>query len=317
MHDSILNFAKQFEWTPEIENQGRLAKYEHFCVSGMGGSHLAADILRSWKPDLPIRVHPDYGLPAVQDNTLFILSSYSGNTEEVISGFEECVKRNLACCVIASGGKLIELAKEHSMSFVQMPSEGIQPRVALGYSLRGILALIGRTDLLEETNGLASRLVPQEMEAKGEELAERLKGSLPIIYASSRNRAIALNWKIKLNETAKIPAFYNMIPELNHNEMTGFDIVDATRALSQNMHFILLKDSEDLAQNQKRIEVLEKLYTDRGLGVEPLELIGNTRLERIFNSLLLADWTALHLAVVYSVEAEEVPMVEEFKKMIK
>src|SRR3989338_7534914 len=124
-------------------------------------------------------------------------------------------------------------------------------------------------------------------------------------------------WKIKFNETGKIPAFYNVFPELNHNEMTGFDIKDATRALSEKFHFIFLKDPEDLDKNQRRMSITEKLYQYRGLKVSTVGLSGNNRQERVFSALILSDWTAFYTARSYGLEAEQVPMVEEFKKLMQ
>jgi glucose/mannose-6-phosphate isomerase len=159
-------------------------------------------------------------------------------------------------------------------------------------------------------------LKPDALEPTGKELARNLSGHLPIVYASRRNIALAFTWKIKFNETGKTPAFYNTLPEANHNEMTGFDVKDGTRALSSQIHFLFLKDNADHPRIQKRMEVLEKLYRDRKLPVENIEINGTNRLEKIFRSLILADWVSYHLALKYGVEPEEVPMVEEFKRLI-
>jgi len=150
----------------------------------------------------------------------------------------------------------------------------------------------------------------------GKALAYRIKGKVPVVYSSSENAPIAYNWKIKLNETGKIPAFMNVLPELNHNEMNGFDVHPSTRPLSRVFHFLLLKDKNDNEHVQKRMEVLASLYEARKLPVMTLELKGKTVLEKIFSSLLLADWLAYHTATLYKVDPEQVPLVEEFKKLI-
>jgi glucose/mannose-6-phosphate isomerase len=136
------------------------------------------------------------------------------------------------------------------------------------------------------------------------------------VYASVRNTAIAQNWKIKFNETGKVPAFWNVVPELNHNEMTGFDAKAKTTPLSRHFHFVFLKDAEDDRRIIKRMNVMEKLFRDRGFKTEIVLLQGKTDLHKIFNGLILADWTAFHSAKLYGVDPEQVPMVEEFKKMI-
>ena len=126
----------------------------------------------------------------------------------------------------------------------------------------------------------------------------------------------AYNWKIKFNESAKIPSFLNVFPELNHNEMTGFDVIGATKELSGKLVILLLKDANDHPRIQKRMEVLLRLYKERGIQVEVKEFVGENLQERIFSSLVLADWTAWYTAKEYGTEPEEVPMIEEFKKRI-
>ncbi len=163
---------------------------------------------------------------------------------------------------------------------------------------------------------LSSALKPLDYEDQGRALAQKLHDKIPIIYASSRNQALARNWKIKFNETGKIPAFCNVLPELNHNEMTGFDATPATKQLSSLFHFIFLKDAEDHPRIIKRMETLKKLYNDRGLAVETIELNRQEIFHKIFSCLVLADWTAYYLAKSYGVEPEQVPMVEEFKRLI-
>jgi glucose/mannose-6-phosphate isomerase len=317
MYEAIKNFNKQFEYEPVVENADKLERKEKFIVAGMGGSHLAAGLLKIWRPDIDLIIHRDYGLPNDVDNRLLILSSYSGNTEEVISAFNNGVENNLPMVVISTGGELIELAKEDSTAFVQIPDTDIQPRSALGYSVKALLKVIGEEEMLEELSKLSETLNPSEYEEKGKELAKKLKGKVPVIYSSTQNMPIAYNWKIKFNETGKIPAFYNVFPELNHNEIAGFDVNDSTKELSQNFHFIILKDADDDPRVLKRMEVLEKLYKDRGLPVDIIDIEGKDKYHKVFASLLTADFVAYYTAQMYGLEAEQVPMIEEFKKLIK
>lgn len=320
MKDAILGFNKQFAFIPKIENKSKLKKYKKFIVLGMGGSHLAADVLQSSHPALSLVIHSDYGLPALPvseiKQSLIIASSYSGNTEEVIEGFEMARKKKLPLAVIAVGGKLLELAKKHQVPYIELPNTGIQPRSALGFSFMALLAMMNEKKGYQEAQKLTKQLQPKKIEILGKNLAEKLHGTVPVIYTSSQNKAVAYNWKIKLNETGKIPAFYNIIPELNHNEMTGFDIAPSTKELSKNFSFVFVFDQEDHPRNIARMKILQKLYHDRGLQTEMIPLKGKTRLEKIFSSLLLADWTAVYLAEHYGLESEQVPMVEEFKKLI-
>ncbi|MDE2018934.1 MAG: hypothetical protein KGJ13_01155 [Patescibacteria group bacterium] len=318
--DDIKNYAKQFEYEPLVENGAKLKKFGKFVVCGMGGSHLAADILKAWHPEADIIIWPGYGLPRLHDKDLkerlVIVSSYSGTTEEAIDAFGAARAKHLAVAVIAARGKLINLAQKFKVPYVQMPDFHMQPRMATGLSLKALLAVMGEKAWLAEAKTLATQLHPAREERRGKDLAKRLFGSVPVIYASMKNAAIAHNWKIKFNETGKIPAFDNFLSEMNHNEMTGFDAKMRTAPLSRHFHFVFLKDGMDDRRITKRFGVLEHLLHDRGFKVEIVLLEGKTELHKIFNALVFADWTAYHTAKLYGVEAEQVPMVEEFKKSI-
>ena len=322
--DDIKNYAKQFEYEPLVENAPKLAvalkKSKKFIVCGMGGSHLAADILKTWHPELDIIIWSNYGLPPLGEKELkeriVILSSYSGSTEETIDAFNMAKAKHLNMAAIASRGKLISLAEKNKVPYVQLPDFHLQPRMATALSLLGLLALMGERSWMQEAKELAIQLHPSREDLRGKDLAKRLHGTVPVIYASARNAAIAYNWKIKFNETGKIPAFQNVVPELNHNEMTGYDAKTKTIALSRPFHFVFLKDGADDPRIIKRMSVMEKLFKDRGFKVEVIFLQGKNEIHKIFTALNLADWTAFYTAKLYGSDPQEVPMVEEFKKLI-
>jgi len=316
---AIRGFPKQFEYEPEIENADKLDRFESTVIGGMGGSGLVAGILRALKEDLDVAAHHEYGLPTFIENDkkrLFLAISYSGNTEETLDFFETALNKGLNVAAVSTGGKLLEMAEEKGVPFVKLPDTGIQPRMALGFMLRAVLKLLGEDKLFKNVGELAEKLDSDKWEKKGKGLADGLNGDVPVVYSSRRNQTLAYNWKIKFNETGKIPAFYNTLPELNHNEMTGFDVTDSTKNLSKGLHVVILRDEEDHKRVLRRMEVLEDLYKNRGLNVTAVDVEGKNRQEKIFNSLMLADWTAYYLADEYGVEPEEVPMVEEFKKLL-
>ena len=322
MEEAIRNFASQLNFKPEILGADNLQQKAKTVIVGMGGSHLGPDLVKLFRPEKEILVVSDYGIPAVpksfHKDTLFVMSSHSGNTEEVIDAFHKVREKGLPMAAITTGGKLLRLAENHNVPHVVMPyTAGEQPRMALIYSLLGILKILGDEEGIAEVSGLAGIYDSSVYEEEGRQLAEKLKGKTPIIYSSTKNYIIAYNWKIKFNETGKIPAFYNLIPELHHNEMTGFDIADSTKSLSEKMAFVLIEDDTDHPRNKRRMEILKDLYEDRGLQVEVVALQGNTLLERTFRSLNTADWAVLHTAEMYGLEAEQVPMVEEFKDLLK
>jgi len=320
MEEAIKNFPKQFLYEPIVENTDKFKKPERLIIAGMGGSALPGELLKALHPLIEITLQRDYDLPHLSPEALkkstVIANSYSGNTEETIDALEKALAEKLTAVVVATGGKLLEKAEELSIPYIQIPDTGIQPRMALGFSIRALLKICGDEKLLKETGELATLLNPESLMEDGAALAKTLHGRMPIIYASTENKAIAHNWKIKFNETGKIPAFYNVFPELNHNEMTGFDMKDSTQKLGDSFHFLFLEDDTDNSRVKRRMEITEKLLRDRNLPVTTIRLEGDSPLQKIFASLILADWTALHTAKLYGVEPEHVPMVEEFKKAI-
>lgn len=321
INEVIRNFGSQFTYQPTLVNGGGLGRYKKFVVVGMGGSNLVTGLLKIWKPELDVISHRDYGLPPLsaegKEEVLVIAVSYSGNTEETVDGFRVAGERNLPRAAISIGGKLLEEAKKAGAPYIQLFDTKIQPRSAAGFIFLALLKIMGEEKSLGEAEELHLSLRPEDYENAGRKLAKKLKGFVPIVYASLRNKPLAQNWKARFNETGKIPAFYNIFPELNHNEMTGFDIQKSTQPLSRNFLVIMLKDAEDHPRIQKRMEMTAELYKNRSLPVEVLKLEGKNKLLKIFSSLVLADWTAYYTAQEYGVEPEQVPMVEEFKDLIQ
>jgi len=321
MEQAILDFNKQFGFIPEIQNRDNFKPSKNIILAGMGGSHLAGGIIKDVLPFSNLYIHWDYGIPAIPkeslENSLLVASSYSGNTEEVLEFAEKAIenKYNLIC--IAVGGKLLDLAKENNIPYIKVPDTGIQPRSALGFSMIAIAHACGFDSLLPELAFLKDKINPLDFKGQGEEMSEVLFGCIPVIYSSRDYGSVAYNWKIKMNETGKIPAFYNLFPELNHNEMQGMDRIDSNKSLTEKFHFVFLEGPDIHPRIKKRMEVAEKLYQDRGMPVTHRFLDGESKLERIFRSLLIADWTALNLSKKYGTEAEKVPMIEEFKGLIQ
>lgn len=325
MEQAIRDFAKQFSFEPVIENADRMPTFNvqggwRAVVGGMGGSHLAADIFSALYPSIPVTTHRSYDLPQSGgtgvDLTFYIASSYSGNTEETLSFLKAAIDKKKNCAAIATGGALIDFARQNNLPFVVIPDTGIQPRSALGYSILALARLIGSDAIVKDLQTLANDLKPDDLEKEGQDLAAQIKGKVPVIYSSEINETVAYNWKIKFNETGKIPAFYNVFPELNHNELAGMDVLPSTKELSERFHFIFIEDAEDHPRVVVRTSVTEQLYSERGISFTRLQLTGKGRSERIFGSLILADWTALKTAEQYKAEPEAVLIIERFKKLI-
>ncbi|MDO8530036.1 MAG: bifunctional phosphoglucose/phosphomannose isomerase [bacterium] len=323
MKQVIKDFPLQLEAGLELAKDLNLkGKFKNVVVCGLGGSALPADITVALEPKLALSVHRDYDLPtSATKESLIICISYSGNTEETLSAFAEALKQGFSIIGIASGGKIEALCQANGLPFIKIPG-GIQPRSALGYMLSTLIAILEKVDLIKNLSDKISNAVQilQEacpaLEKEGQQLAKKLIGKIPVIYAAhaDESAAIARIWKIKFNENSKIPAFYNYLPELNHNEMVGY--MQAQKVGGQHISVIILKDNSCNERIQKRINLTDSLIKKSGIECQIIELRGNILLDKIFLSLLLADWTSYYLALEYGVDPTPVEIVEEFKKLL-
>jgi glucose/mannose-6-phosphate isomerase len=320
MKEAIKNFPNQLKFEPIIENKENLFSTKNFVICGMGGSHLAADLLKTWNPALNLTVHHDYGLPIIPDNLnnyLIIISSYSGNTEEAIEGFNEAIAKNLPVACVSIGGKLLELAIKHKKPYIKMPDTGIEPRSALGFSIVSLLKIMQEEQALLEIKKVADVIDMNKAEEQGKALAKKLKNFTPLIYTSTKNEPVAYNWKIRFNETGKIPAFCNTFPELNHNEIVGFDGEKKTKELLKNFYFLFIEDATDHPRILLRMDITKELLSKKGFTIETLKLEGKNIWEKMFSSLLIADWAAYYTAMQYGLKAKEVEIINEFKDILK
>jgi glucose/mannose-6-phosphate isomerase len=297
--------------------------FKNIIVCGLGGSALPGDVIAALEPNLNLYIHRDYGLPAIATKeSLVFCISYSGNTEETISAFNEALELGTGIIGMASGGKIQTLCQENNLPFIKIPG-GIQPRSALGYMFGAIIVALEKTKLTKILSNEVSRVAESLQNANettqkmGKSLAKKLVNKIPLIYGAhaDESAATARIWKIKFNENSKIPAFYNYFPELNHNEMVGF--TQAQKVSGQCLSVIILKDNSCNEHIQKRIALTNSLIKKSGTDCQVIELQGSTLMEKIFLGLLLADWTSYYLALEYGIDPTPVAMVEEFKKLMQ
>ncbi len=296
--------------------------FENVVAAGMGGSALATDFVNAFLKGKPcVNTHRDYGLPdSVSKKTLFFALSYSGNTEETLSTVRAAVTRGAKIVCVASGGELERIALRKKLSLVKLPP-GLQPRCATGYFFSVILSILheaGLTrDYSRDLTALTKKLEKKrvESEKKGAELAAKLRDAIPLVYSSSEWWSVARAWKIKFNENAKIPSFYAVLPELNHNEVAGFSENRGRRALA-NFHAVFLRDAASDARVLKRFLVTRELLRELGVNSSVVEMKGVNALEKMFSTAWLGDFTAFNLALARGVDPEQVPVVEYFKKKL-
>lgn len=322
MRQIIIDSPKQLEVGLELVKDIKVeGNFKNLIVCGMGGSALAADILKSLGLVNRMWVHRDYGItPAADNNSLVVCISYSGNTEETVSALQEALQRNLHVVCVASGGEIEKMATGHNLPFVKLPA-GIQPRSAIGYMFSILAAITHKASFINDASSeiretrAALEKVMADMEENGKKLADKLHKKIPVIYAAGLAHGVSMAriWKIKFNENAKIPAFYNYFPELNHNEMVGFSSTDS----KNNFHFILLQDSADHPRNTKRMKLFAQLMEKQGFESDVVEISKGSPIFKVFSTILLGDWVSYYAALENGIDPTPVAMVEEFKKLME
>jgi glucose/mannose-6-phosphate isomerase len=324
----IIDFPKQFEQGFELARKIKIkGDFKALAVSGMGGSSLPADVLKIYLKSL-YRKNPKknklfnvfqnrtYSLPreAYFEGLNFFLS-YSGNTEETVESLREAIKNKLPSVGFTTGGKVAELCQKNQLPCVILP-RGIEPRYATGYffaSMLQVLANVGMVEnksqeIVELSKDLQKKVL--KLEPRGKKIASQLAGKTPVIYSSEKFRSLAMIWKIKINENAKTPAFYNAYPELSHNEMVGFTLPQG------KFHILTLMDKQDHPQNIKRMKITAQLLRKKGIGTTIIEMENKNIFATIFSTLILGDWVSYYLALEYKQDPSPVKMVEDLKKLL-
>jgi glucose/mannose-6-phosphate isomerase len=305
----------------------QMSEIRSVVICGMGGSAIGADLLSAYlldKAEIPIFVNRDYGLPAFAKDreTLVILSSHSGNTEETLSAFEEACKRNCQMLGITTGGKLQKIMIQAGLPLWQFHHQG-QPRAAVGFSFGLLLALFARLGLVSDPtldiedaittmNGIAVKLkvdvAVKDNAAK--RMAGQMVGRVVTIFASGFMSPVARRWKCQINELAKAAANFEILPEADHNTVAG--IYNPESPLSQEIRIFLQSDL-DYSRNQKRSEVTKQIMMVEGLNTDFVIAQGKTKLAQMWSTLLFGDYTAYYLAMAYDMDPTPIEPINSLK----
>jgi len=318
-YQDIKNFPIQFSYVLQNRDLFNISGlYERVLVCGVGGSSLYVELLNDYFAtftNFRLDFVRGYKIPNyVNNKTLFIIASHSGNTEETLTILDDVLKNRLDCFVFTSGGKLLNIAIENNISHYVLPS-GVQPRLSTGYFISGVLVLLSKLSIINKTSledllRISNLLENNLDESLAKTLAQRMLNKVVLIYSTEENSSIARISKIKFNENAKVPAFWNFFPELNHNEMVGFT------NLLFDPFFLIFQSKFTNQRNQKRIEVLAEIMKEKDSEVEIVLMKGESVLEEILNAYYLVDHITYYLAEAYSIDPEPVYMVEDFKNRI-
>ncbi len=328
MEKLIREFPLQISWVEENLKNITLPyrDFNKIIISGLGGSAIAGDILAGYLRDespYPIYVNRSYTIPRwVDEKTLAFLISYSGNTEETLSCFDRSLERKALLIGISSDGELKKLCREKDIPFLEVPG-GFPPRAALGYlffslllSLR-VLKIWDGTEEVGEVQRILEELShefsPGESSNLTLDIARKIKGSIPVIYSTSDYfYSVAMRWKTQINENAKNPCYWCVFPELDHNEIMGWEGIK-----EKIFTIILLMDEKESLRMRKRIE-----NTVEVIGRKKAELIevysrGRGLLSRIFSLLYIGDWVSFYLAILNQVDPTEIRSIDRLKEMMK
>jgi len=298
-------------------------------VAGMGGSGISGELLRDWardRMDVPVEVVNDYRLPAFcGTRTVVFVESYSGNTEEALSCFEDAIVRGCPTVAVTSGGELARRAKEEGAPLVLVPADVPMPRVATAYLLVPLLVGLEQmglaycTDELREAQTVLAgvwREIGPESPTEGNEakqLAHVLLGTVPVVYGQGVLRGVARRWRTELNENAKVIARDDVFPECNHNDTPAWGGSEMQSLFS----VVILRDTEEPPEVADRVELTKEMAFCRARVVAEVRARGEGALARMLSTLYVGDMTSVYLAFLRGLDPGPIDMIEDLKRALR
>ncbi|MBM7868444.1 bifunctional phosphoglucose/phosphomannose isomerase [Heliobacterium gestii] len=312
-----------------LDNPGR-AFHEILMLGTGGGSSVSGGLLRSYLFDelpLPLAINQGYHVPAYVDaNTLVFVISHSGNTEEILSAYDQAVERGAFCVAVTAGGKLADRCRRDGVPYLIVPPDIGHPRRDLGYIFIPLLVILGKLGIIEDKRADIEGVIDCFAALKqrygadcpiGDNLAKQiaidLQGYIPLVYGSL-DYYDAVAWRIKnqFGENSKLMAFYNVIPNLHHDEAVGWDM---PQELLSRFYLLMLRDREaDSEKLAKRKDISRDILRDRMGKVTELHAEGQGRLARMFSLVYLGDFISLYAPICRGVDPTPVDVINLFKK---
>lgn len=321
MQQLVAAFADQLEHALRMATDAHLepapGQFNQVVISGMGGSGIGGRIvsqLVSDKARIPVWCLHDYTLPAnVGPGTLFIASSYSGDTEETLATAREALNRGAHVACITSGGLLARMAEVGKLNLLGIPP-GNPPRSMLSYSLVQLLRLFQHYGIsshawLGELPAAIALIRGEEKatELQAAEIAQTLHGHIPVLYTDTTYEAVAVRWRQQLNENAKTLCWHHTVPEMNHNELVGWSGGD------QRFAAVFIQNADDHKRNALRVQVSRQVIEPRSACMLSINSKGATRLQRVLYLVHLGDWVSVKLAGLKGVNTMEIPAIDLLK----
>jgi glucose/mannose-6-phosphate isomerase len=328
--NDILDIPNQLRdalWRVESAQLAHEDSPNGLVVAGMGGSGIGGWLAREALGDRAMRpmvLARDYGLPAwTTPETMVLCSSYSGNTEETLAAYEAAGILGARRIVATTGGKLAAAAREEGVPVVPLPG-GFQPRAAVAYALvvaLEVAAACGAGESLRSEIDVAAAHIEElialwrpggDQDEFPKELARGLQGTVPQIAGAGLTAPIAYRWKTQFNENAKVPAFAAELPELDHNEIVGWETAPEFGRFSA----VFLDDADLQPRIRQRIELTRGLIASAAAATFRVETAGQSRTERLLSLVVLGDLVSLYLAVLRGVDPTPVTLIQNLKNAL-
>jgi len=317
----------EYAWNNKFDISSLKEKtFETILVSGLGGSAISADLLQNFlynEIKIPYFVNRNYFLPPfINQNSLVIISSYSGNTEETYSVLGSAIKKGCNIVCITTGGKIEKLAKENKIPIIKI-TPGLQPRYALGLSFFSLLKLFQELQFVGNHDPIVNKII-QLWNKKADEYsaedniafnyAKEIIGHIPVIYSTAdKTSAVGYRMKCQFNENAKLHAFHNVIPEMNHNEIIGWE---SFLEKQFNTMVINILDPDYFLQIRKRFQITTELIEGSKAPVINLESSEKEFKVRLLDLIYLIDWITYYTAVLRGFDPVEIKNINSLKEKL-
>jgi glucose/mannose-6-phosphate isomerase len=336
MMGAILALPEQCERARTIASDADLAglrerTYANVVIAGLGGSAIGGDLLRAiYEPTLrvPVVVSRDYHLPEFAgSDTLVIVASYSGNTEETLASYARARKHETSILAITTGGELAERAARDGVPVIRIPG-GLQPRAAVGYSFVPLVVSACRLklmpagllddldDMIAGLNAVRDSCNPEVPQARNraKQLAAAWFAKIPIIYGSQAERGVvAYRWKCQINENAKAYAAWNVLPELDHNESVGWSGERGQARVESAFSVVFLRDEHEPEQIRRRVDLTKRIVEKHAASVAEVWPFGESSVARAMSLVYTGDFASCYLAYAYGEDPTPVRVIDWLK----
>lgn len=324
MKTLVENFSKQLSDAIAIGTKAKLNEtantLANVLICGLGGSGIGGSIVSELvvgNANVPINVTKGYFIPEyVNENTLVIVSSYSGNTEETLNCMELAASKNAKIVAVTSGGRLLEISKEKKYDHIVVPG-GMPPRACLGYSLTQLFFILGFFKIItnnfqKELENAVKLLEAEEINiiAEATSIAEKLKDRTPVIYATTYYEGIAIRLRQQLNENSKVLCWHQIIPEMNHNELVGWT------QKNDNLSVLIFIDKDEYSRNLARIDINKEVIKKYTSHVTEVYSKGTTAIEKAIYFIHLGDWISIILGEQRGADLMEINVINHLKSAL-